>query len=80
MQGQHGFHTATTKDHRAWLWVRLMPFSTLSRPVDTTQVASILSLLYSMLCLAARLVGKWEMLWWDDAVLGIAYVRFTEGH
>lgn len=42
--------------------------------VDRGQVASILSLLYSLLCLLARLVGKWEMIWWDDATLGFAYV------
>lgn len=80
MQGQHGFHTATAEDHRAWLWVRLKPPPSSNRAVDMSQVASILSLLYSVLCLAARLVGKWDMLWWDDAVLGIAYVRSAGGH
>ena len=38
-------------------------------------VVSLLSLTYSFLCLGARLTGKWDLLWWDDAVLGLAYVR-----
>lgn len=37
-------------------------------------VAGILSLIYSLLCLAARAVGKWGLLWYDDIVLGSAYV------
>ncbi|KAK3713083.1 hypothetical protein LTR37_008768 [Vermiconidia calcicola] len=37
-------------------------------------VVSILSLLYSGLVLGARVTGKWELLHYDDAVLGVAYV------
>ncbi|EMF16495.1 uncharacterized protein SEPMUDRAFT_145730 [Sphaerulina musiva SO2202] len=37
-------------------------------------VASFLSFVYSVLCLAARFVGKWDMLWWDDLVLGAGYM------
>lgn len=37
-------------------------------------VASFLSLIYSVLCLAARLMGKWDLLWWDDMILGVGYL------
>jgi len=37
-------------------------------------VAGFLSLIYSLLCLAARAVGKWGLLWYDDIVLGISYI------
>lgn len=37
-------------------------------------VASFLSLIYSVLCLAARLTGKWDLLWWDDMILGAGYL------
>lgn len=37
-------------------------------------VCSLLALLYSLLCLGARFVGKWDLLWWDDLVLSIGYV------
>lgn len=34
-------------------------------------VTTLLSLIYSFLCLAARLLAKWDMFWWDDAILGM---------
>ncbi|KAI5370327.1 hypothetical protein Slin15195_G012050 [Septoria linicola] len=37
-------------------------------------VASFLSLIYSVLCLAARFTGKWDLLWWDDLILGAGYM------
>lgn len=37
-------------------------------------VAGILSLIYSVLCLAARFTGKWGLLWFDDGILVGAYV------
>lgn len=37
-------------------------------------VAGILALIYSLLCLAARAVGKWGLLWYDDIVLGVSYL------
>lgn len=37
-------------------------------------VAGFLSLIYSVLCLAARFTGKWELLWFDDGILVGAYV------
>lgn len=37
-------------------------------------VASFLSLLYSLLCLAARAVSKWDFLWFDDIILAAAYI------
>ncbi|PPJ53915.1 hypothetical protein CBER1_04636 [Cercospora berteroae] len=36
-------------------------------------VASFLSLIYSLLCLAARFTGKWDLLWWDDLILSGGY-------
>ncbi|KAK3723475.1 hypothetical protein LTR37_001727 [Vermiconidia calcicola] len=75
MNEKHGFETITTTDHRAWLWVRLhVEVEITSRPDDIRQVVSILSLLYSGLVLGARVTGKWELLHYDDAVLGVAYV------
>lgn len=44
-------------------------------PADTAKVASILSLIYSLLAFGARITVKWELLFYDDAVLGVAYVR-----
>lgn len=37
-------------------------------------IASILSLMYSAVVLATRLLVKWEFFGLDDAALGIAYV------
>ena len=37
-------------------------------------VVGLLSCTYSVLALAARITGKWGLLFWDDAVLGIGYV------
>lgn len=37
-------------------------------------VASFLSLIYSLLCLAARFTGKWDLLWWDDLILSGGYL------
>ncbi|KXT02841.1 hypothetical protein AC578_5384 [Pseudocercospora eumusae] len=37
-------------------------------------VASLLAMIYSLLCLAARFTGKWDLLWWDDVVLSAGYV------
>lgn len=37
-------------------------------------VTGFLALIYSLLCLAARVTGKWGLLWWDDLVLGGSYV------
>jgi hypothetical protein len=36
-------------------------------------VVTLLSLIYSFLCLAARLLAKWDMFWWDDAILGMSW-------
>lgn len=36
-------------------------------------VAGLLSCVYSLLALAARLTSKWDMLWYDDAILAISY-------
>ncbi|QIW95586.1 hypothetical protein AMS68_001104 [Peltaster fructicola] len=35
---------------------------------------SLLSLLYSLLALGARITSKWDLLWFDDALLGGAYI------
>jgi hypothetical protein len=35
-------------------------------------VVTLLSLIYSFLCLGARMLAKWEMFWWDDAILGMS--------
>lgn len=37
-------------------------------------VAGFLALIYSLLCLGARAVGKWGLLWYDDIVLGVSYL------
>jgi hypothetical protein len=37
-------------------------------------VTGFLALIYSLLCLAARITGKWGLLWWDDLVLGGSYL------
>lgn len=37
--------------------------------------ATMLSCIYSLLALAARVTSKWDMLWYDDAILSVAYVR-----
>lgn len=37
-------------------------------------VAGLLSLIYSLLCLAARAVGKWGLRRYDDIVLSCAYL------
>ncbi|EME48539.1 hypothetical protein DOTSEDRAFT_118977 [Dothistroma septosporum NZE10] len=37
-------------------------------------VCSLLALLYSLLCLGARFMGKWDLLWWDDLILSLGYV------
>ncbi|KAF7186246.1 hypothetical protein HII31_12321 [Pseudocercospora fuligena] len=37
-------------------------------------VASFLAMIYSLLCLAARFTGKWDLLWWDDVVLSSGYL------
>jgi hypothetical protein len=37
-------------------------------------VAGFLSLIYSLLGLAARCVAKWELIWWDDMVLSASYL------
>ncbi|KAF2172081.1 hypothetical protein M409DRAFT_17324 [Zasmidium cellare ATCC 36951] len=37
-------------------------------------VASFLALIYSVLCLAARITSKWGLLWVDDGILVGAYV------
>ena len=71
---QHGFETVTPVDHRAWLWVRLLPQRRRDCLADYPQVVSLLSLTYSALCLGARLIGKWDLLWYADAVIGVAYV------
>ena len=73
---QHGFEPVTPVDHRAWLWVRLPPQHQQDCFTDSfpSQVVSLLSLTYSALCLGARLIGKWDLLWYDDAVMGVAYV------
>ncbi len=42
--------------------------------IGVLQIASILCLVYSHLSLAARLTVKWDLLFYDDAVLGAAYV------
>jgi hypothetical protein len=40
-------------------------------------VAVIISMIYSLVFLLARLFAKYEMLWWDDGVSGVAYVGST---
>ena len=71
---QHGFEPVTPVDHRAWLWVGPHLRRQTDRFTDSSQVVSLLSLTYSALCLGARLIGKWDLLWYDDAVIGLAYV------
>ncbi|KAK1059879.1 hypothetical protein LTR74_012295 [Friedmanniomyces endolithicus] len=39
----------------------------------------LLSCIYSSLSLAARLTSKWELLWYDDALLGVGYA-FAYAH
>lgn len=34
-------------------------------------VTIILSLIYSFLCLGARILAKWGLFWYDDAILGM---------
>jgi hypothetical protein len=46
-------------------------------PSDGAQVASILSLIYSLLAFGARVTVKWELLFYDDLVLAVAYVSLT---
>lgn len=36
--------------------------------------AALLSCIYSFLALSARVTSKWDMLWYDDAILGAGYV------
>lgn len=52
----------------------------LSRPTDQDRrgwvwIVTILSIIYSLCFLGARIFGKYGLLWFDDAVLGVAYVR-----
>jgi len=42
-------------------------------------VAIILSLIYSFLCLGARILAKWGLFWYDDAILAAAYA-FAVAH
>lgn len=78
MENTQGFHTVTSTDRRAWLWVRL-PFDPWLLTADELQVVSLLSLTYSVLLLGARLTCKWEYLSYDDAVLGLGYA-FAAAH
>lgn len=77
MVDKHGFETVTDTDHRAWLWVSRSSRLVLSRASFShgrSQVVSLLSLTYSLLCMGARVTCKWEQLSWDDGVLAVAYV------
>lgn len=38
-------------------------------------VITILSIIYTISVLIARLFGKYGLLWYDDATMGLAYVR-----
>jgi hypothetical protein len=37
-------------------------------------ITTILSIVYTVSILLARLFGKYGLLWYDDAILGFAYV------
>jgi len=37
-------------------------------------VSTVLSILYTSCFLIARVFAKYGMLWWDDIILGLAYV------
>lgn len=39
-------------------------------------VCTLLSLIYSFLCYGARLMAKWDLFWYDDAILGMS-IMFT---
>ena len=36
---------------------------------------ALLSLVYSVLVGGARVTGKWDLLWWDDGLLAVGYVK-----
>ena len=51
----------------------------LSKPTELDRrgwvwIITILSIVYSVCFLGARIFGKYGLLWWDDAVLASAYV------